>query len=142
MIEFDIKESLINSSDLNAFENNIGYKLPLDYKQHMLKYNGGAAKTTGVFFGKVEDDINLYYFHPLKNGSPTLEKMREITQDFLPQNHISIARTETGGISMSLGAQDSGSVFVYYPDQEPMKISNSFTELLEGLVDYGDDYDD
>ncbi|MCI3939506.1 hypothetical protein MQX03_20230 [Chryseobacterium aahli] len=34
--------------------------------------------------------------------------------------------------------KDYGSIFVYYSDEDPKEIAPSFTEFLEGFVDYTD----
>ena len=43
MIQFEVRNNvqIISLEELSVFEQNLGYILPDDYKDHMLTYNGG-----------------------------------------------------------------------------------------------------
>ena len=136
MIDFEIENKLITQEELNEFEIEIELSLPRDYKAHMLRYNGGSPLSCYLYFGEPDDGILLFGFKSIKYGTPLVEK-----QDYLPEKHLSIGYTQTGYLSMSLDEKDYGSIFVYYSDEDPKEIAFSFTEFLEGLVDYTDVYE-
>ena len=135
MIHFEKVNDEINENDLKIFEDTLGLTLPKDYKAHMLKYNGGEPESYGVYFGEQDNGVNLSYFHPLKYGDDSLEEYLSLRED-LPSNYISIGATITGGICMSLDEKDYGSIFVYYEDLNPEKLATSFSEFINGLIDY------
>jgi hypothetical protein len=131
MIDFRIDNERITEEELNEFEQEIGGTLPEDYRAHMLKYNGGVPSSYYLYFGEPDDDILLSRFKSIKYGTPLVEK-----QDYLPEDYLSIGYTQTGYLAMSLDKNEYGSIFVYYSEAELTKIASSFTEFLEGLVDY------
>ncbi|WP_227871732.1 SMI1/KNR4 family protein [Flavobacterium kingsejongi] len=122
--------------ELNKFELEIELSLPEDYKAHMLKYNGGTPLSYYFYFGEPEDGIRLSYFFSIEYGALLVEK-----QDYLPKMHISIGKTETGYLSMSLDEENFGAIYVYYSEVELELIATSFTEFLNGLIDYSDDFE-
>ena len=137
MITFTPRYQLINLFEIREFENKLGLSLPEDYKTHMLQYNGGRPEGHNVFFNTSNDKISLGYFHPIKYGCSTVEKIYELTHDFLPKNHVSIGDTHTGYLNMCLDQNDYGAVYLYHSNKKERKIANSFTEFVNGLVDYG-----
>jgi len=85
-----------------------------------------------------DDGKRLFYFFPIKYaGSLLVEK-----KDYLPEKHLNIGTTETGYLSMSLDEEDYGAIDVYYSEAELEFVAASFTEFLNGLVDYTDDFED
>jgi len=136
MIDFRIENEQITAEDLNEFEKEIGLTLPEDYRAHMLKYNGGLPSSYYLYYGEPDDGILLSGFKSIKYGDSLVEK-----QDYLPENCLSIGYTETGYLAMSLDENEYGSIFVYYSEAELTKIAASFTEFLDGLVDYTDTFE-
>ncbi|MEO4005359.1 SMI1/KNR4 family protein [Flavobacterium sp. CAU 1735] len=136
MIDFRIDNERITAEELNEFEQEIGLTLPEDYRAHMLKYNGGSPFSYYLYFGEPDDGILLFRFKSIKYGDPLVEK-----QDYLPENYLSMGYTESGYLVMSLDENEYGSIFVCYSEAELTKLASSFTEFLDGLVDYTDTFE-
>lgn len=131
MINFEIENKLITPQELNEFEIEMELSLPQDYKEYMLKYNGGFPLSYYIYFGEPDDGILLSSFKSIKYGTSLVEK-----QDYLPKNYLSIGHIETGYLAMSLDEKDYGNIFVYYSEADLEFSASSFTEFLDGLVDY------
>lgn len=134
MISFEIENTLITQEELNEFEVEIGLSLPQDYKAHMLKWNGGSPLSYYMYFGGSDGGINLSYFFPIKYGDSIQVKK----SDYLPEKYISIGKTDTGYLAMSLDEANCGSIFVHYSEVELEFVASSFTAFLKGLEDYTD----
>lgn len=131
---FKTENQLITPEELNEFETEIGLSLPDDYKEHMLKCNGGSPHSYDFYFGVPDDGINLSYFYPIKYGTSSLVEK----EDYLPEKYISIGKTQTGYLAMSLHEENYGSIFVHYSEVELEFLASSFTEFTDGLIDYKD----
>lgn len=118
MIDFEIENKLITPEELSEFEKEIGLPLPQDYKDHMLKYNGGSPLSYYIYFGEPDDGIRLAGFKSIKYGTSLVGK-----QDYLPKNYLSIGYIETGYLAMSLDEKDYGNIFVYYSEAELGSVS-------------------
>jgi len=64
------------------------------------------------------------------------------SRDYLSEKYINIGYTGTGNICISFQEQNYGAIYVYYSETELELIATSFTEFLNGLVDYSDDFED
>jgi hypothetical protein len=138
-MKFNIEEKKITLLELNEFEQNLSLTLPDDYKQHMLKYNGGYPSGENVHFQHPTEIIKVSYLHPIKYGDPTMEEYLYM-KDVLPMNHLSIGAILGGGLSISLDEKNYGNVFIYYSDLNPEKIANSFSNFINGLFEADEDY--
>lgn len=125
----------ITEQDIQEFEANLGVSLPEDYKAHLLTYNGGHTNSMEIYFGVPDDGINLFYFYPLKYGDS--EQVEQ--HDSLPYKHISIGRFDTGDLAMSLFEDSYGHIYSYHSEVELKFLAASFTEFVEGLIDYEDE---
>lgn len=132
---FELRNKLITSEEIREFEAETGLSLPEDYKAHMLQYNGGHASGIDVFFGEPDDGINLSCFLPMKYADSSLVVE---TKDYLPEKYISIGLTQTGYLAMSLDEETYGSIYVHYSEAELEFLAASFTEFVNGLIDYSD----
>ncbi len=89
MVEFRTRNELITQEELEAFEQKLdGWKLPEDYKEHMLKYNGGG--TIEDYEWNTDENIQFSNFRPIKYGSMTMESGLIAREDVLPENDIYI----------------------------------------------------
>ncbi|EDP96811.1 SMI1/KNR4 family protein [Kordia algicida OT-1] len=128
-------EKAITLKEIEQLETDYSIKLPEDYKNHMLKFNGINPLEDYYFLPDTwEDEINFFSTLPIKYGHYIFEKANLIgyLEDY-PENHVSIGRTRTGGLSLSLHKEDYGSIYVYYSDGEMHKLAASLTEFLQGL---------
>lgn len=138
MIKFKTEEELITEIELEEFEQKLnGLKLPEDYKQHMLKYNGSWTEERYSFKGDGEHVFSS--FHPIKYGSSTMENGLIAREDVLPESDIYIGYTVTGLLCMSLG-KNHGAIYAFFSDGERIDLASSFTEFVEGLVLSEEDY--
>lgn len=125
----------ITAQDIREFEANLGVSLPEDYKAHLLEYNGASVESIEVYFGEPDDDINFFYFLPLKYG----DSMHIEMHDYLPRKHITIGCTRGGYLAMSLDDEHYGNIYAYYSEAELTWLASSFTAFVSGLTDYTDE---
>lgn len=71
-IEFRKTEQPLSLSDINEFEKLIKGKLPEDFKNHYLKYNGGYPNAN--WSEGLELNIPFEFFLSIKYGENTIEK--------------------------------------------------------------------
>ncbi|WP_299105590.1 SMI1/KNR4 family protein [uncultured Tenacibaculum sp.] len=138
MVKFKQKGgSRLDIRDLEEIENFYNIKLPEDYKINMLEYNGISPINEVYYKPSVwDDEIELFYMLPIKNGSSTVETNNVLNDlSSYPEKHLIIGRTKTGGISMSFKEKEIGGIYVFYSDGEIHKIAGSYTEFLEGLTE-------
>lgn len=127
------KYKLVTIDDINEFEKKLdGLKLPEDYKQHMLSFNGGYSNNANLYLKHSNKTIDFEYFHPLKYGASTLEKYLDM-RSVLPKGQISIGAILGGRISLGLSKENYGQVFISFEDVNPEKVANTFTEFLNSL---------
>ena len=126
----------ITLEELNTFETFIGMKLPEDYRQHMLTYNGGVV---------VEDNIEhknhkkggrgISSFHPIKYGYYIMEEVFEDLNGIIPEGYLAIGKSDNGGIILiSLNKDSYGKTILMYSDGDIENLSDSFTQLLNDMV--------
>lgn len=132
-MEFEIENELITIVELGEFEQKLdGLELPLDYKQHMLKYNGGTTIESYTYNHKNES-IDFYYFLPIKFGSDTMESSLVARENVLPKEDIYIGAILGGALCMSLG-KNYGAIYAFYSDGERIDLASSFSEFVNGLT--------
>ena len=141
-MEFYIHNQLVTEQEIWDFEREYDLTLPNDYREHLLKYNGGAVTNSYLYFKDYDSGIRLSSFQPLKYGNDTIEKSYKDSRDYLPERYINVGYTGTGNICMSLQEQNYGFIYIYYSEVELEFVANSFTEFLDGLVDYSDDFEE
>jgi hypothetical protein len=134
MIQFEIENELITDKEINDFEKKLkGFKLPDDYKGHMLKYNGGV--TLEFYEWYKDDEVQFLYFLPLKFEDNNMENALISKEGILPESDIFIGSIRGGKLCMSLARNgDKGSVYAFFSDGEKLDLANSFTEFVNGLV--------
>ena len=134
MITFDKDYDPVNEGDIQNLEQLIGNELPEDYKAHLLQCNGGSIPLWYEYvFIHGKNELFLGGFHQLKHGDGNIETYYNHKHDFLYPKLLPIGAI-TGG-SLAIGYQDDnkGEIHVYFSDEGPYKIANSFTEFIEAL---------
>jgi hypothetical protein len=149
----------LEPSDLINLENVIGYKLPSDYKNFLLKYNGGVPKqwchdvqgTEGTGIGKAVGMRCFYWIDGPENKDSRIKKIYSLEWTYslyrgrIPDNFFPISEDDGGNqICLSLYGEDRGSIWYWDHEAEHYppsysncyKIANSFQELFEGMFDY------
>jgi hypothetical protein len=141
-VKFRELEASVLESWLVTFEEALKMRLPEDYRNHILKYNGGKPikenyavfdhDLTGVI---VDETIIIKSFNYLDNGEGSLDRqIRWGGTDYISKG-IDIGSTYGGILMMSLAAGEIGSIYHMFSYGEPQKIANSWSEFVSHLVD-------
>lgn len=149
MIEFDQDFKSITAADIRNAESLIGTKLPQDYVKHMLKYNGGSVPPIECDYIYREKDRDLRFtgFMPIKYGygtndeDGTVEKFHKLHHPLWHPKLLVIGAMDNGVISMGIVKENYGQIFHNYSDEEPYKLCDTFTELIENIEDEPWEYD-
>ena len=142
--------SQLDDSALLAFEKKLNVVLPKDYKEFMLKHNGGKPETEWIFdFTDVNNIYNksiiqgflVIYPSETHNLDDLMKSYRILVEGgYTPASVLPIADDPSGNIIlMSIAGEDYGRV--YFGDHEladpdtgylvASAISNSFAEFVE-----------
>lgn len=127
----------LNLSDIISLERDIGYAMPKDYIEFLIKYNGGSPLEC-----KIKDkDIIIDYFLAFKSEYK-IYSLVDLYYEYFSQYGLPIATTP--GDDYLILSRD-GKIYYfdhenpYYDGEKLELIFNSFTELLENLTDESDD---
>jgi hypothetical protein len=128
--------SLLKSPEvITSLEKHIGKALPSDYKDFIVKYNGGyPQQPNSVIDNK---NVSVRYFFGLNvNNNYDLGHILNLYKDVIPLNSIPIAEDNSGNlIVLSLDTSSYGEIFFW--DHEDIKlttIARSFTDFIDSLV--------
>jgi len=129
------KDILPSKEDIKKFEKKLGLKLPKDYKQHLLKYNGGIPLSTCYFITKKGKEIGFESFlsFKTKKENSLQKKHLNFDKDLLPPKYLSIAYIVGGHLAICLDTKKYGKIYRFHSDARLKKVANSFTELINGL---------
>lgn len=137
-MEFSQTEQKLTLADMDDFERKIGLKLPQDFKEHYLKFNGGYPS-----FEYVKGLRNIFTingFDSIKYGALPIEKLiddfRESGVDF--NNKIPFANDNGDNIFLiSLDDSDYGKIYIIEAEFLEYKnyilVSESFTDFLNSF---------
>ncbi|ATA77236.1 hypothetical protein CAPN010_01090 [Capnocytophaga cynodegmi] len=137
-MEFSQTEQKLTLADMDDFERKIGLKLPQDFKEHYLKFNGGYPS-----FEYVKGLRNIFTingFDSIKYGALPIEKLiddfRESGVDF--NNKIPFANDNGDNIFLiSLDDSDYGKIYIieaeFLEDKNYILVSESFTDFLNSF---------
>ncbi len=153
MAVFTELEYPVDIKQIKKIENFIGLSFPTDYKEHLLKYNGGQCEPNIFSFVEngEESESCIDWFLAIYDGAyDNLEKYIKIYKidDKRLSSHILPIAHDPGGnlICISCGKKDNGSIFFWNHEKEVdystsdntdysnmYFIANSFKEFLEKL---------
>jgi hypothetical protein len=126
----------ITNEEFEEFENLIGYKLPEDYKNFMLEYNGGIVNewefVKHINYPKGEQGIVRLFSIKYDSGT-TMEKTFRDYLDLLPKGCICIGiNYSSSNIIISLNNDDTYGNIKEWTDEDMdiLDLSPSFTQLL------------
>lgn len=128
MIKLNEANKAISLSDLSKIEENLGSKLPNDYKK-FLSFSNGGVPVNNIFPVPSDGDAVLNEFFPI-------ELTKSFFDDFvihLDKTYLKIADDASGNLVL-MSIDDSRSE-IYYSDLERndrslTKLSNSFSDFL------------
>ncbi|MFK8281917.1 SMI1/KNR4 family protein [Capnocytophaga cynodegmi] len=137
-MEFSQTEQKLTSADMDDFERKIGLKLPQDFKEHYLKFNGGYPSFEYV--KGLRNIFTINSFDSIKYGALPIEKLiddfRESGVDF--NNKIPFANDNGDNIFLiSLDDSDYGKIYIieaeFLEDKNYILVSESFTDFLNSF---------
>lgn len=153
MVRFSQTEAQISLAQINEVEFSVGLNFPNDYKEHLLKYNGGKCIPNVFSFyenGKVTQS-GIDWFLAIYDGEYDNLKDYIITykveEKRMPSHLLPIAHDPGGNlICISCGGDDEGCVYFWdhenevdYTESDDSDYSNlyliagSFNEFISGL---------
>jgi SMI1-KNR4 cell-wall len=138
---------LIEEKELLIFEEKVGINLPPDYRQYLLKYNGGSPVPSD--FNIPNHGMNsIDEMFGIHNGPKylSLESNFETYKNRIPHGLLPIANDNFGNI-LCIGFLGEAKGQIYFWDHEEcddgdwsdiVRISDSFTSFLNSLFEYID----
>ena len=123
---FEQTEMNLKQNDLNYFQQEFDIHLPENYKQLILKYNGGYTNNNEYF-----DTLKSIKFGEVKVEDTI--KNHQIIENNIPINFLPIANDFSDNIiCLNLqNGEDYGKIYCFYFDVDKLeKIANSLEELL------------
>lgn len=97
MIKINKFNTEINEFQIRAFEDEIGKRLPNDYCDFLLKYNGGTTENN--IYEISEISISVDYFCGLGlTGIQDIKYIIEVLENRIPKECIPIAELEGGDV--------------------------------------------
>ena len=141
--QIDFPGIALSEEDFRAFELRHGITFPADYREFMLKYNGGMPEPT-CFITKDGFKAQIFQFDPIGDNFPHDLDHRIYTDDWpeaLDQGIVRIGRDCGGSHIFICTKEDCGAI--YFLDREELirppsgyvRLASSFTELMDGLVE-------
>jgi hypothetical protein len=155
MVEFTQTEKEINLKDINAIEEFIGLVFPNEYKEHLLKYNGGQCYPNVFKFieNDYKSDSMIDWFLAIYDGKDDnlkeYIKIYKIDQNRLPKHILPISHDPGGNlICISCGEKDYGFIYFWDHEKEDLDsdtnlptlnnlyfVANSLNEFLNSLTE-------
>lgn len=125
MAIFSRTEVKLKQKEIIEIENFIGLKFPIEYKSHLLQYNGGKCSPCQFAFtekGKITTS-SIDWFLAIYDGE--YDNLRDyintykIEQKRLPSNLVPIAHDSGGNlVCISCGSKDYGQIFFWDHERE------------------------
>lgn len=120
---------------IGSFEEHIGKELPSDYKEFIVKYNGGYPQEPNSIIDNWNVSVRCFFGLDVNNNY-NLGHVLNLYKDVIPLNSIPIAEDNSGNlIVLSLEKPSYGEIFFW--DHEGIKlkiIAQSFTDFIDSLV--------
>ena len=138
----------ISKSELEAFEDKLGIKLPNDYRSFLLEHNGGDYPfEVSTSFGPSDPRYTIVKsFYPLFTDEDSLLAVSRRVNSQLPQGFLPIGTDGMGNhICLVFSEQDKGSIWFWdhelsqkggWPPLNSDRLANHFTEFYDSLEYY------
>lgn len=121
---------------INDFQTKYKVIIPPEYKNFLLKYNGGKTPESKFKIGKISSDIRGFY--GLGECEDNLDYLYlekiHVLQDFLNDNYLPIAVNSFGDyIVIDINVDNKEGVYFYYHDRPKkyIEISENFAEFIK-----------
>ena len=141
-MEIQGSNEVLTESRLRDFERINGVQLPQQYREFLLKYNGGYPKPYYFTISKEQGICMVNIFYGIGEMYDNLDKKIDIFDDILDAGFIPIA-DDSGGNQICLGLTEKyfGDVYFWIHDEDPEDMGNmyllakDFGGFLEKLYD-------
>ncbi|MBK9202300.1 MAG: SMI1/KNR4 family protein [Candidatus Obscuribacter sp.] len=147
-MENEVKAGL-EESELSQYERQLGLKLPQQYRNFLLEFNGGSPRPSRFTFKDCDTGSQVLSFFGFGSFYDVLEEL-ETYGGRLPKRFFPIA-AESGGnlLCISLSGEDSGNIYFWDHEleaelskgQTPDSVNNttlvadSFSEFLDSFCE-------
>ncbi|MGG4268084.1 SMI1/KNR4 family protein [Peribacillus simplex] len=131
---------------VNNFEKFVGFEIPADYKQFLLKNNGGTTSVQNSrFYVNALDTLvclNVLYGLDLQDKELDLQKCHEEYREDLHKNCIIIGNDTCAGKILLINNEEEKGVYFWDQgwysdpsgqDENIYKVAESFQSFIEGL---------
>lgn len=141
----------LSESELIDLEWHIGRSLPQDYREFLLKYNGGAPEECTIDIPSLvsnKGSVDIGYFYGIGTGAEDIQVCMGIIYGYIPQGLIPIADTP-GGNYFFLSLIEGSENLILFRDHEVVDgecfntqfnllsnyhiVANSFIEFVDKL---------
>jgi hypothetical protein len=136
----DTNQPTTSESEVSEFEKRRGIKLPPDYRQFLLDYNGGTPLKQAVVIPDCHQEAIVDHFLGLKRNDEDIDTWLDELDGDMPSEFIPIG-FDPGGNALLLDLTDG--VVYYWDSSRSFKessaedntywVANSFNELIVGL---------
>jgi cell wall assembly regulator SMI1 len=142
-----LSETGATEESIQRLENEVGYRLPDDYRRFLAEFNGGEPDPSGFVFETNDgpSDSAVRYFLTLDSNARhyTIREFLSRYRDRIPEGLIPIACDSFGNLVLiDLGAKATGSVYFWDHEKESMEeptwenispVAASFTAFGQAL---------
>lgn len=137
-MEFEQSEQQLTITELITFENSFSRNIPIDFKEHYLKYNGGYPPYENL--KGLQNNFTINGFYPIKYGRLPIEKIikdyKNSGIDFIDK--IPFAYDNGGNIYLiSIETNTYGYVYIlevdFLEEKNYILVSKSFSDFLNSF---------
>lgn len=148
MVSINSSNEKITNDNIVRFEQENSLKLPGQYKNFLLEYNGGYAEPN-IF--KISDEqgesaLNTLYGLDISEDYDELSSVYETLDGIIPANFISVGDDAGGNqICLGLDGTDRGKIYVWIHDMgadddmsDMFLLADDFSSFLDNLYEDGE----
>jgi cell wall assembly regulator SMI1 len=146
-VKLTINKPSTDEARVSAFESALGCRLPDDYREFLLRHNGGQPHPASFQFALRKGpgtSSSVEWFLSLHDGKfSNLEQKRKIYDGRVPRNTVPIATDAFGNvILLGIRGDAQGRVYFWDHEEEPESqpdwsnvdlLANNFDEFIAGL---------
>lgn len=126
-MEIQGNNEVLTETRLQDFERINGLQLPQQYREFLLKYNGGYPRPYYFNISKEQGIGMINIFYGIGEMYDNLDKKIDIFDDILDAGFIPIA-DDSGGNQICLGLSEKyyGNVYFWIHDEDPEDMGNMY----------------
>lgn len=149
MINIDKNKTRLDLNKFEKFQSKLDFKLPKEYKDFLLKYNGGTPEPN--IYENKNISISVQYFYGIDDDLfSSIENKIKVMINRMPDAVIPIAEFEGGDVAcLVLSKEKYGEIFLWEHDKEceefyakninsMKRIAKSFNNFLTLLEPFKD----